>query len=93
MIIREILAINPDSLLGGKRTNEFAHFFFVLFVDELYLSNEINILQRSTSARFQSYGVVRQCTLNIIAEALLVKQNFVKRFSMMHSCSDVRAIH
>ena len=31
LIIREILAINPDSLLGGKRTKAFAHFFLCLF--------------------------------------------------------------
>jgi len=49
---QEILAVN---LFGGRRTKEFAHFFFVLFCwSELYLSYKINILQRKTSSEFQS---------------------------------------
>ena len=31
LIIKEILAVNPDRLLDAKRTNELTIFFFVLF--------------------------------------------------------------
>ena len=52
LIIREILALNPDSLLGGKKTKAFDQFFLCFVFDELCLRNEANILPRLTNSKY-----------------------------------------
>ena len=53
LTVREMLALNPDSLLGGKKTKAFTHVFSLFcFVDELCLSNEANILPRLKSSKY-----------------------------------------
>ena len=73
--MREILTINSDSLFGGRRTNEFAHFFlcFVLLMNCILATKLADIVLWLTSSKFQLVAI-RQCTLSIIAEVLLAKQ-------------------
>ena len=74
LIVREILALNPDSLLGGKKTKAFAHFFSLFcFVDELCLkalANGFNIC-------FNIYSIL----LNAVGRLLNdVERGMSKRF-------------